>query len=100
MTTGAQLTFLEPGLAAGALENMPLRLQFRLCGSVTFRRLAGANAGRLPLPQQLLPCGLPQSRSAASQPLGGGHRLATDWVATSFTWFHFVIVTETKASRK
>jgi len=36
MTTGAQLTFLEPGLAAGALENMPLRLQFRLCGSVTF----------------------------------------------------------------
>ena len=55
MTTGAQLTFLEPGLAAGALENMPLRLQFRLCGSLTFRRLAGANAGRLPLPQQLLP---------------------------------------------
>jgi hypothetical protein len=32
---------------------MPLRLQFRLCGSVTFRRLAGANAGRLPSPQQL-----------------------------------------------
>jgi hypothetical protein len=32
--------------------------------------------------------------------LGGGHRLATDWVATSFTWFHFVIVTEIKASRK
>ena len=55
MTTGAQLTFLEPGLAAGAPENMPLRLQFRLWGSVTFRRLAGANAGRLPLPQQLLP---------------------------------------------
>ena len=55
MTTGAQLIFLEPGLAAGALENMPLRLQFRLCGSLTFRRLAGANAGRLPLPQQPLP---------------------------------------------
>jgi hypothetical protein len=53
MTTGAQLTFLEPGLAAGALENMPLRLQFRFCGSATFRRLAGADAGRLPLPQQL-----------------------------------------------
>ena len=65
MTTGAQLTFLEPGLAAGALENMPLRLQFRLCGSLTFRRLAGANAGRLPLPQQLLPGDLLQSRSAA-----------------------------------
>jgi hypothetical protein len=28
---------------------MPLRLQFRPCGSVTFRRRAGANAGRLPL---------------------------------------------------
>ena len=39
MTTGAQLTLLEPGLAAGALENMPLRLQFRLCGSL-IRRLA------------------------------------------------------------
>ena len=88
MTTGAQLTFLEPGLAAGAPENMPLRLLSRLCGSVTVRRLAGANAGRPPLPQQLLPCGVPQSRSAASLPLGGGHRLATDWVATSFTWFH------------
>jgi hypothetical protein len=49
MTTGAQLIFLELGFAAGALENMPLRLQFRLCGSLTFRRLAGANAGRLPL---------------------------------------------------
>ena len=36
MTTGAQLIFLEPGLAAGALENMSLRLQFRLCGSVAF----------------------------------------------------------------
>jgi hypothetical protein len=72
MTTGAQLTFLEPGVAAGTPENLPLRLQFRLCGSVTFRRLAGANAGRPPLPQ-LLPCGLPQSRSAASLPLGGGH---------------------------
>ena len=75
MATGAQLT--EPGLAAGALENTPLRLQFRLCGSLTFRRLAGANAGRLPLPQQLLPGGLPQFRSAACLPLGGGHRLAT-----------------------
>jgi hypothetical protein len=74
MATGAQLT--EPGLAAGALENMSLRLQFRLCGSVTFRRLAGANAGRPPLPQQLLPGGLPQFRSA-SLPLGCDHRLAT-----------------------
>ena len=41
MTTGAQLTFLEPGLAAGALENSPSRLQLRLCGSL-IRRLAEA----------------------------------------------------------
>ena len=67
MTTGAQLIFLEPGLAAGALENMPLRLQFRLCGSLTFRRLAGANAGRLPLPQQPLPGGPPARRARPGQ---------------------------------
>jgi hypothetical protein len=53
MTTGAQLTFLGRGLAAGALENMASACSFAFCGSVTFRRLAGANAGRLPLPQLL-----------------------------------------------
>jgi hypothetical protein len=87
MTTGAQLTFLEPGLAAGAPENMPLRLQFRLCGSVTFRRLAGANAGRLPLPRS---CCRAASRNLARRRSSPCDRLGGDLVYV----VSFVIVAE------
>jgi hypothetical protein len=94
MTTGAQLTFLEPGLAAGAPENMPLRLQFRLCGSVTFRRLAGVNAGRLPLPQ-------PPAISLGGEPAARRRSSPCDRLGGDLVYVvSFVIVTEIKASRK
>jgi hypothetical protein len=77
MTTGAQLTFLEPGLAAGAPENMPCACSFAFAAPQPF------GGWQVPMPAaclspRLLPCGLPQSRSAAVvalRPIGWRPRL-------------------------